>query len=95
MRLCQLEKPDPELPAVLTAVVSADEAVWATTYRDILFTLYIHTHTHTYLFEFLRSGAVHRDRCYGDPGDSWGEKEKQDFLNSWGTLSEGGRGRKN
>lgn len=38
------------------------------------------------LFEFRRSGAVHRDRCYGDQEDSWGEKEKRDFLNSWGTL---------
>lgn len=47
------------------------------------------------LFEFRRSGAVHRDRCYGDQEDSWGEKEKQDFLNSWGTLhvNEGTRSR--
>lgn len=38
------------------------------------------------LSECRRSGAVHRDRCYGDQEDSWGEKEKRDFLNSWGTL---------
>lgn len=55
---------------------------------------YTHTHPDTYLSEFRRSGAVHRDCCYGDPGDSWGEKEKQDFLNSRGTLSEGGRAKK-
>lgn len=48
------------------------------------------------LFEFHRSGAVHRDRCYGDQEDSWGEKEKRDFLNSWGTLhvNEGTRSRR-
>ena len=50
---------------------------------------HIHSLTHTYLFEFHRIGAVHRGRCYGDPEDSWGEKEKRDFLNSWGILSEG------
>lgn len=55
-----------------------------------LFIYLLTTQTHTYLFELHRSGAVHRDRCYGDPGDSWGENERQDFLNSWGTLSEGG-----
>lgn len=38
------------------------------------------------LFEFRRSGAVHRDHCCGDPRGSWGEKEKQEFLNSRGTL---------
>lgn len=48
------------------------------------------------LFEFRRSGAVHRDRCYGVQEDSWGEKEKQDFLNSRGTLhvNEGTRSRR-
>lgn len=42
-----------------------------------------------YLFEFHRSDVAHIDHCCGGPGDSWGEREKQDFLNSWSTLPEG------
>lgn len=49
----------------------------------------------TYPFELHRSGVVHRDCCCGGPEDSLGEKEKRGFLNSWGTLSERTRSKKN